>query len=133
LAGHCLLSQQGMNKLIFCEFTFAFSLFSLTQEMLLPSRATLLLNFLFFVLCYIPEAPIHPFSVGFPFFVMLNNMTSHVYRNLRFGFYQDHSITSSAVSEVSQHRHELVFDHRTSTRSEGKLEAGDNTTKYQEV
>jgi len=92
--------------------------------------ATLLLNLLFVVLCYVPDAPIPPCSVGFPFFVMLNNMSSYMYRNLRIGFYQDYSITSSVVDEALQRRHTVMFDHQT-TRSEEKLEAGDSTTDVQ--
>ena len=52
------------------------------------TRLTLVLNFLFLLVCYIPRAPIAPCAIAFPFLIMLNNMSSYVYRNLRFGFYR---------------------------------------------
>jgi hypothetical protein len=34
--------------------------------------------------------------------VIVNNMTSHVYRNMRLGFYRDYTITTSAIEKVLQ-------------------------------
>ena len=121
-----------MDRLTFCEFdvhSLFYFLVRHTQETLLSFRATLILNFLFVVLSYIPNAPISPCAIAYPFFVMLNNMSSHVYRNLRFGFYRDQSITSSVVDQALQRHHEIVFANVTPTKIEekGDVEAGDTT------
>ena len=108
-----------------------------TQETVVSFRATLVLNSLFFVLCYVPNAPIAPCTISFPFFVMLNNMTSHVYRNLRFGYYRTEStmITSTMIENAlnqpgkSHRRHELEFEKpKSEEEMEGDLEAGDLTS-----
>jgi len=68
---------------------------------------------------------------------MLNNMTSHVYRNLRFGYYRTEStmITSTMIENAlhqpdQSHRcQELVFGNPKSEEGmEGDLESGDLTS-----
>ena len=62
---------------------------------------------------------------------MLNTMSSHVYRNVRFGYYRDYSISSSAIDgavqgsdESAPHSHAIMFEHSTPTKLvlEGKAE-----------
>ena len=95
-----------------------------TQEMLLSCRATVILSIFYTVLFFMPQTPIPPFTIGIPFFVMFNNMTSYVYRNMRFGFYQDYSIASSVIARALQgsgqsaDSHQIVFEQPTSTKLE---------------
>ena len=89
-----------------------------------PSRITLILNLFFIVLFYKPQATITPCTIGIVVFVMLNTMSSYVYRNMRFGYYRDYSVTSSIINDALQrpgqssrsHR-EIVFKNSTATKS----------------
>ena len=94
-------------------------------------RVTLILNLFFIVLFCMPTPLITPCTIGYPVFVMLNTMSSYVYRNMRLGSYQDYSITSSVINnalrrpnQASQHRG-IVFEHQATKRIEGDPEAGD--------
>jgi hypothetical protein len=69
--------------------------------MSLSSRVTLLVNILFCGLAFIPNSPVSACAVAFPFYVLLNNLSSHVYRNLRLGSYQDQTIGSSVINRVA--------------------------------
>jgi len=90
------------------------------------------LNLLVCGLVYVPKSPISACAIAFPFFVLLNNMSSHVYRNLRLGFYRDQSITSSVIDRalhVQGLPHEIAFVNPTSTKlGDGDPEAGDIAT-----
>ena len=96
--------------------------------LLLSSSVTLILNIFFVVLYYIPKAAITPCTIGIPVFVMLNTMSSYVYRNTRFGYYRDYSITSSVINDAVVHqRRDIVFKISTSVKqldSERDLESG---------
>ncbi len=102
------------------------------QEPFLSCRVILILNLLVCGLVYVPDSPISACAIAFPFFVLLNTMSSHVYRNLRLGFYQDQSITSSIIDRALQvpnrSLHEVVFMNPTSTLGDRDPEAGDITT-----
>ena len=94
-------------------------------------RVTLILNLFFIVLFYMPDPLITPCTIGYPVFVLLNTMSSYVYRNMRLGSYQDYTITSSVINKAlgrpNQVSHDLVFEHQSTKRIEieGDLEAGD--------
>ena len=118
-----------MGRLIICEFS-PYLFRSSHQEPFLSCRALLILNLLVCGLVYIPKSPISACAIAFPFFVLLNNMSSHVYRNLRLGFYQDQSITSSIIDGALQGPnrplHEVVFMNPISRDRDP--EAGDITS-----
>ena len=104
-----------------------------TQELLLSSRLTLILNLFFIVLFYKPQGAISPCTLGIPAFVMLNTMSSYVYRNMRLGYYRDYSITSSAIDralqapdQTSQPDREIVFKRGTAKSLDSDLEAGNS-------
>ena len=98
-------------------------------------RLILILNLFFIVLFYIPNSLITPYTIGYPVFVMLNTMSSYVYRNMRLGSYKDYTITFSVINKAFRKRnqvshwqhHDLVFEHQSTKRIEGAsdLEAGD--------
>ena len=92
------------------------------------------MNLLYSVLYFMPQARIAPSTIGLPFFVLLNTMSSHVYRNVRFGFYRQYSITSSYIDRALQElgqpahpQHEMALAEPTSTKikESGNLEAQD--------
>lgn len=95
------------------------------------------MNLFTIVLYYLPNAPITSCTIGLPAFVVLSNMASHVYRNLRFGCYRDTSMTSSAINKAFQRSrqsrqrpHDIVFtppSHLTNpdkSEDTGDLESG---------
>jgi len=119
----------GMDKPTICKFKCSPSRIRPLHPYDLSFRAVLILNLLFTVLCYMPQPPIFPCALGVPFIVMLNIMSSHIYRNVRFGYYRDYSITSSAVDGVIQgfgesapRNHAIIFEHSTPTKLD--LEVG---------
>ena len=84
-------------------------------------------------LAYVPKTAITACTIGIPHFVIVSNMSSHVFRNMRLGFYQDYTLTSAemnrAVQGHSQSRHEMVFSNPITSAMRGPedgedLEAG---------
>jgi hypothetical protein len=65
--------------------------------------------------------------------VIVNNMTSHVYRNMRLGFYRDYTITTSAIEKVLQGTNDGARQHPGTVaqnpmafkKGGGDLEVGD--------
>jgi len=81
-----------------------------------------------------PQTPILPSTIGNIILVLVSNMTLYVYRNLRFGFYRDHSITSflndRALQGSSHPHHEIVFKRpRLEDSRGGDMEAGDSVNE----
>ena len=118
-----------MGRLTTCEFFISLCIFIVFHAKE-RSRVTLLLNILFCGLVFVPKSPVSACAMAFPFYVLLNNMSSHVYRNVRLGFYQDQTIGTSVINrDISQsrHWHNPEFINPTSTKSEdrGDPEAGD--------
>jgi hypothetical protein len=76
-----------------------------------------------------PETVITPCTIGIPHFVIVSNMSSYVYRNIRLGFYRDYTITSSAINRVIQgpglQLHDMVFGNPTTS---GMRENGGDET-----
>ena len=123
-----------MGRVITCEFICAVSLFlhHSHSRNLLSCRATVILSIVFTVFFFMPQIPILPSTIGIPSFVVLSNMTSYVYRNVRFGFYQDYTITTSMIDRALQGsgqsahpQHAIVLEQPTSMKLEdrGDLEA----------
>jgi hypothetical protein len=128
-----------MGRLTICKFIYRLITFLVlhTQETLLSFRAVLGLNLFFTVLCYMPHQPLFPCTIGIPFFVMLNTLSSYVYRNVRLGFYQDYTISRCPVMndgpvqrpDQSGHHHGIVFDNAISRKFEDSavMEARDDS------
>src|SRR6266568_5034636 len=93
--------------------------------LMLFSSATVILNLFFFAMYYIPDPIVTPCTVGMPLFVLISNMSSSIYRNIRFGNYQDHTIRTSFIEKAlpghgmppSQQPVGIVFKPATSTCS----------------
>jgi len=107
----------------------------LTQENV---RVTLIMSLFFIVWAHLPKRPLTPCAISYLGFVMLNVMSSYVYRNIRLGFYRDYSITSSVIdralprprAQSQSARHDIVFEHPLSTK---QLEEGrDLEDRYSE-
>lgn len=107
---------------------------SLYSSVFTSNRAVLLFTLCFTVLSCMPQPPIFPCTIGIPTFVLLNTLSSFVYRNVRFGYFRDYSITSSVITDAavqrsdhSAHHHELVFENSTPAKLEERgLDAGDS-------
>ena len=89
------------------------------------SSATLILNLFFFAMYYIPDPIVTPCTVGMPLFVLISNMSSYIYRNIRFGNDRDYTIRTSFIERAfqgkamppSQKPVGIVFNPATSTCS----------------
>ena len=66
----------------------------------ISTSATLIFHLAYAVLYFVPTTFITPCAVGPPTLVLLNNMSSHIYRNLRFGFYKDYTTRSSVINRA---------------------------------
>jgi len=74
---------------------------------------------------YMPDPIVPPCTVALPLFVLISNMSSYVYRNIRFGRHRDHTIRTSFIEKVlpghgmppSQQPVGIVFKPATSTCS----------------
>ncbi len=74
---------------------------------------------------YIPDPIITPCTVGVPLFVLISNMSSSVYRNVRFGIYRDYTIRTSVIDKAfqaqamppSRHPVEIIFKSAMMTSS----------------
>ena len=47
-----------------------------------------------------PDPIVTPCTVGMPLFVLISNMSSYVYRNIRFEKYRDHTIHTSFIERA---------------------------------
>ena len=74
---------------------------------------------------YIPDPVVTPCTIGMPLFVLISNMSSYIYRNVRFGNYRDHTIHTSFIEKAfpgqamspAQQPVGIVFKSATSTCS----------------
>ena len=126
-----------MGKLTICKFViYCMSSPPCLSYSFPSSRVALVLNIFFVVLSYMTEPAITPCTIGIPHFVILSNMSSYVYRNMRLGFYRDYSVTTSAINRAlqgpgkcDQQHHGMVFSnplaspkHSEVGRAEGEVE-----------
>jgi len=49
-----------------------------------------------------PDPIVPPCIVALPLFVLINKMSSYVYRNIRFGLYRDYTIRTSFIDKAVQ-------------------------------
>lgn len=65
---------------------------------MLLSSSILLLNIIVVILYYLDLPWFSSCTVGIPLFTLINIVAAHIYRNIRFKVYTDHTITSSAFN-----------------------------------
>jgi len=63
-------------------------------------RASLVIHVLFLSQYYVSSPFAFPCSFGNPALVLTTNMAAYVYRNIRLGFYRDHTVSSSAWNQA---------------------------------
>jgi len=89
------------GRLIFCEY---FPKFILFRNADISASAALILHFgyaISYILYYVEGISVTPCSVGLPSLVLMNNMSSHIYRDMRFGFYTTRSSVVNRALEGS--------------------------------
>ncbi len=93
--------------------------------------AALILHFgyaLSYILYFVRGTSVPPCTVGLPSIVFMNNMSSHIYRDMRFGFYRDDTTGSSVINrelEGSEEDSQNQGDHSNSETHEGTRGSGD--------
>lgn len=66
---------------------------------MLLSSVTLLVNIVVMVVYYLDLPWLSSCTIGMPLFALMNSVAAHIYRNIRFKVYTDHTITSSVLNK----------------------------------
>lgn len=72
----------------------------MNQGTKVPIRITLLLQLVVLVLSYVSDPFAFAFTFSVPAIVLINNLSCHIYRNVRLGLYEDNSGLTFSVKRT---------------------------------